>query len=83
MAQEDIRKQPITDKIFTKQDLEEARIEGRREVVEWVRKNGLVPIGRFRSPKREMVSTINEEEFQAKLKEWGIDYIGDFIVSGD
>ena len=79
MEAKDIRTTPVTDRIFTKEDLENARRAGIKEVVEFI--NSLI-IGiegckfeeRLDGNKGCILLDMNESQWQAKLKEWGINY---------
>ena len=61
MELRDIRTVPITDKIFTGKDLDEAYEAGVREVVEWVNEHTYDS------------GFIWQEGWQAKLREWKLD----------
>ncbi len=79
MEAKDFRIQPITDKIFNRAELNEAFEKGKqvgiKEVVEWMEThktlNFIDPFGH--TPRLERwVSSVNSDDWQAKLKEWGV-----------
>lgn len=64
MKAKDIRSVPITDKIFTKEDLDIAFKAGIKEVVEWLLLHTQHQYESFYQ------FDVEKTEWQAKLKEW-------------